>query len=102
MVSPLVNEPGISIRGVLSLVMLSSSVVPRSDAVARSGADGVAGTTFNVPEPEEPEKALVSVGVKLAPIAYDPAVEGVYVMVARKLDGEKRNVLEVPISAPAT
>ena len=82
MVSPLVNEPGTSIRGVLSLVMLSLSVVPRSDAVARSGADGVAGTTFNVPEPEEVAKVPLSVGARLAPMAKVPAVAAVYEYVA--------------------
>ena len=53
-VSPVASVPGTSIRGVLSLVMSSVLLVPRSDAAARSGADGAAGPTTSVPLPVEP------------------------------------------------
>ena len=55
MVSPLVNEPGTSIRGVLSLVFLSVLELPKSELVARSGADGAAGRTDKLPVPEDAE-----------------------------------------------
>ena len=48
MVFPAVYVPGISIRGVLSLVMLSVDDVPRSDDVARSTVVGVNGTVESV------------------------------------------------------
>lgn len=54
-------------RGVLSLVVLSVEDEPRSDAVARSGVDGAAGTTDNEPVPLDAEKVELLDGVKLAP-----------------------------------
>ena len=54
MVVPSAYVPGTVMVGVASLVRLSVELVPRSDEAARSGADGVAGTTFNVPVPLTP------------------------------------------------
>ncbi len=55
MVLPDVPEPGNSIRGVLSLVLLSVLELPKSELVARSGADGAAGRTDKLPVPEDVE-----------------------------------------------
>ena len=101
-VLPLIPDPATSISGVLSFVFLSELELPKSELVARSGAEGAAGRTDKLPVLEEVAKDPLFAGARLAPTAKVPVVEGVYVMVARKLDGEKRNVLEVPISAPAT
>jgi hypothetical protein len=54
-VSPDSYVPGTSIRGVLSLVTLSVDEEPRSDDSARSGIDGAAGRTDNVPLPFDAE-----------------------------------------------
>ena len=82
MVLPDVPEPGNSIRGVLSLVLLSVLELPRSEPASRSGADGAAGRTDKLPVPEEVAKVPLSVGARLAPMAKVPAVAAVYEYVA--------------------
>jgi hypothetical protein len=54
-------------RGVLSLVALSVDEFPRSEAVAKSGACGAAGTTDNEPVPLDAENVPESVGARFAP-----------------------------------
>jgi hypothetical protein len=76
-VSPVVYVPGTSMRGVLSLVVLSVDDVPVSEAVARSGVDGAAGLTTSVPLPLEPEYVPLSVGARAAPVENEPGDGGV-------------------------
>ena len=87
MVFPLVPEPANSINGVLSFVMLSVLELPKSELVARSGAEGAAGRTDKLPVPEEAAKDPLSVGVRLAPTASVPEAVGVCVNVATYPDG---------------
>jgi hypothetical protein len=69
-------------RGVLSLVALSVDEFPRSEAVAKSGACGAAGTTDNEPVPLDAEYVVLSDGVKLPPTENWPEDNVVYAKVA--------------------